>query len=75
MKGIFYTDDNTKAAGLISNISGRASSKVHIDPKALIEVHPLLSKLRPASVETVFENGGELIRLQPHQFVYKEGDQ
>jgi len=60
---------------MITGVSGKANSKVFIDPKTLIEVHPLFQKLRPASLETIFENGGELMRLYPHHFLYKEGDQ
>ena len=34
----------------------------------------MFSKLRPTSLETIFESAGELIRLYPHNFLYKEGD-
>jgi|LauGreDrversion4_2_1035121.scaffolds.fasta_scaffold167792_1 hypothetical protein len=48
MKNIFYSDDGLKAqegggkgVTMITNVSGKANSKVFIDPKTLIEAHPL----------------------------------
>ena len=50
MYNIFYSDDSMKAqegkATFLTGVSGRASAKVHIDPKNLIEVHPIFQKLR-----------------------------
>jgi hypothetical protein len=60
---------------MITGISGKAGSKVFIDPKHLTDIHPIFCKIRPSSLETVFEQAGELIRLHPHHFLYKEGDQ
>jgi len=78
MFNIFYSDDSMKAqevkATILSGISGKASAKVHIDPKNLVEVHPIFQKLRAQSLEMIFESAGELMRLFPHHFLYKEGD-
>jgi CRP-like cAMP-binding protein len=78
MHNIFYSDDSMKAqeakATFLSGISGKASAKVHIDPKNLVEAHPIFQKLRAQSLEMIFESAGELMRLFPHHFLYKEGD-
>jgi len=79
MHNIFYSDDSMKAqegkATILTGVSGRASAKVHIDPKNLVEVHPIFQKLRAQSLEMIFESAGELMRLYPHHYLYKEGDQ
>jgi hypothetical protein len=75
MNNIFYNDDAMKAQSMITPVSGKANSRVFIDPKHVRDIHPVFSKLRPASLETIFESAGELIRLYPHHFLYKEGDQ
>lgn len=54
---------------------GAGKNKVFIDPNHVRDIHPVFSKLRAASLETIFESAGELIRLHPHMFLYKEGDQ
>lgn len=59
---------------MITSTTGRTGAKVFIDPKHIRDIHPVFSKLRPASLETLFESAGELIRLYPHHFLYKEGD-
>jgi hypothetical protein len=77
MQNIFYSDDAIKAqekSTMITSISGKSGSKVFIDPKHIRDIHPVFSKLRSTSLETLFESGGELIRLYPHHFLYKEGD-
>lgn len=75
MNNIFYNDDAMKSASMITNMSGKSGAKVFLDPKHIRDIHPVFSKLRPASLETIFESAGELIRLYPHNFLYKEGDQ
>lgn len=59
---------------MITSLSGRTGAKVFIDPKHVQDIHPVFQKLRPASLETLFEGAGELIRLHPHHLLYKEGD-
>ena len=60
---------------MITAISGKNAPKVFLDPKLIIDIHPILSKIRLTSAQMLFENAGELVRVYPHHFLYKEGDQ
>jgi len=78
MNNIFYSDEAMKAQekpAFLHPLSGKNGAKVFLDPKHIRDIHPVFSKLRPTSLETLFESAGELIRLYPHHFLYKEGDQ
>eukprot|EP00347_Sterkiella_histriomuscorum_P005445 403356591 len=47
------------------------SQKILIDPANLQLSHPIFSKLKTKTIELLLEESGDLIRLQPGQFLYK----
>ncbi|CDW89139.1 UNKNOWN [Stylonychia lemnae] len=73
MYNIFYTDEALaqQQKPIVMDIHQK---KIMLNPANLQEAHPVFSKLKTKTLELLFEETGDLVRMKNSQILYNEGD-